>query len=280
MISTTRMRNRRSWRKRPRPTSSPRSRFVAASRRTSTRRCPVAPIRSTIPSCRTRRSFTWAAGGSSPISSRNSVPPSASSKRPGLDSTAPVKAPRSWPNSSDSTRVSGRAPQLILTKGAPARGDIRCSASATSSLPVPVSPVIRTVDGEGARRWIRCRTASMPEDCRTRPHDAASEKGPRNSCRARSACPSPLATISRTLVLSNGLVRKSSAPCLIASTAASIVPCAVRRITGISGKPSFRRRRRARPSIPGILRSVMTRSGSWARTRSSASSALAARVVE
>ena len=36
----------------------------------------------------------------SPISSRNSVPPLACSKRPIRRSTAPVKAPRSCPNSS------------------------------------------------------------------------------------------------------------------------------------------------------------------------------------
>ena len=61
-------------------------------------------------------------GGSSPTSSRKSVPPAASSKRPGLGLSAPVKAPFSWPNSSDSTRVSGRAAQLRAMKGPSARG--------------------------------------------------------------------------------------------------------------------------------------------------------------
>jgi hypothetical protein len=40
-----------------------------------------------------RRSFAWSAKGSSPISSRKSVPPSACSKRPRVRCTAPVKAP-------------------------------------------------------------------------------------------------------------------------------------------------------------------------------------------
>jgi hypothetical protein len=45
----------------------------------------------------------------SPISSRNSVPPSACSKRPRRDDCAPVNAPRSWPKSSDSSRSLGIA---------------------------------------------------------------------------------------------------------------------------------------------------------------------------
>jgi hypothetical protein len=39
----------------------------------------------------------------SPISSRNSVPPSACSKRPRRSESAPVNEPFSWPNSSDSS---------------------------------------------------------------------------------------------------------------------------------------------------------------------------------
>ena len=69
------------------------------------------------------------------------LPPLASAKRPFLFVVAPVKAPRTWPNSSDSSSVSGIAAQLILMSGR-----WRCAlrswmARATSSLPVPVSPV-------------------------------------------------------------------------------------------------------------------------------------------
>ena len=42
-----------------------------------------------------------------PISSRKIVPPSASANLPRLVIVAPVKAPRTWPNSSDSSSVSG-----------------------------------------------------------------------------------------------------------------------------------------------------------------------------
>ena len=58
-----------------------------------------------------------ARSGMSPISSRKSVPSRASSKRPGLARTAPVNAPRSWPNSSDSSRPSGIAAQFTGTNG-------------------------------------------------------------------------------------------------------------------------------------------------------------------
>jgi len=55
---------------------------------------------------------------------------------------APVKAPRSCPNSSASIKVSGKAAQLTATNGLGRRPPPSCSARATSSLPVPLSPVI------------------------------------------------------------------------------------------------------------------------------------------
>ncbi len=73
------------------------------------------------------------------------MPPAACSKRPTLVATAPVKAPFSWPNSSDSSSCSGSAAQLTATKGLPARGEPWCRRCATTSLPVPDSPVISTV---------------------------------------------------------------------------------------------------------------------------------------
>ncbi len=47
---------------------------------------------------------------------------SASSNRPSRRSAAPVKAPFSWPNSSLSSSVSGRAAQLTVTNGRRCRG--------------------------------------------------------------------------------------------------------------------------------------------------------------
>ena len=75
----------------------------------------VPPRRSNSCSWRTRSSFGCSSSGMSPISSRKSVPPSASSKRPMRCAMAPVNAPRSWPKSSLSSRPVGMAAQLILT---------------------------------------------------------------------------------------------------------------------------------------------------------------------
>ena len=73
--------------------------------------CP--PTRSNRFSWSTRSSLACIAGEMSPISSRKIVPLSASSNRPLRRASAEVNAPRSWPNSSLSSRVSGRAAQLI-----------------------------------------------------------------------------------------------------------------------------------------------------------------------
>ena len=80
----------------------------------------------------------------SPISSRKSVPPFAFSNRPCLEACAPVNAPRTCPNSSLSSRPSGIAVQLIGMKGFSARLPWKWSVRATTSLPVPLSPVMRT----------------------------------------------------------------------------------------------------------------------------------------
>ena len=102
--------------------------------------------------------------GISPISSRKMDPRSASSKRPSRRSAAPVKAPFSWPNNSLSSSVSGSAPTLTAMKGLDFRPLSTCSARATSSFPVPLSPSMSTVAVTGAicSTWtITSRTASL-----------------------------------------------------------------------------------------------------------------------
>ena len=84
------------------------------------------------------------AGGSSPISSRKMVPPCAASNDPARAATAPVNAPRAWPNSSPSISELASAAQSTMTNGPDARADASWIARATSSLPVPVSPRIST----------------------------------------------------------------------------------------------------------------------------------------
>jgi hypothetical protein len=98
-------------------------------------------------------------GRSSLTSSRKIVPPSASSKRPSRRCAAPGKAPFSWPNNSDEISVGASAAQFTLTKARPDRWDRLWTARAMSSLPVPVSPVMRTVESVGATLATRDSTA-------------------------------------------------------------------------------------------------------------------------
>ena len=69
-----------------------------------------------------------------------------------------MKAPFSWPNNSEGIKSRGIAAQLTLTKARSALADFLWIARATSSLPVPVSPVIKTVESVGATLAIRERT--------------------------------------------------------------------------------------------------------------------------
>jgi len=89
------------------------------------------------------------------------VPPSASSNMPFRRDVAPVKAPFSCPKSSDSRRLSGRAAQLTAMNERAFRGEWPWMARATSSLPVPLSPVRSTVEWTGATRCRRSRTSRM-----------------------------------------------------------------------------------------------------------------------
>ena len=97
------------------------------------------------------------------------MPLSASSKRPISCEIAPVNAPFSWPKSSFSSRSSGMAAQFSFTNGRPHRELRSWIACAISSLPVPVSPWIRTVESVGATRstWssIDSRAGLLPMTC-------------------------------------------------------------------------------------------------------------------
>ena len=64
-----------------------------------------------------RRNFTCAASGSSPISSRKIVPPSASSKYPLRCSEAPVNEPRLMPEQLALDDPFGIAPQFTVISG-------------------------------------------------------------------------------------------------------------------------------------------------------------------
>ena len=145
-------------------------RFAAAMMRTSTRRDRVSPIRRISPSCSARSSFAWARALSSITSSRNSVPPSASSKRPARSAIAPVKAPRAWPNNSASTSSSVKR-----------RAVDRAERASTAR---------RYARGSRERRAL-CRRRSRP---RSRPERARAPRdrwrdGCESSCRSIRAAP-------------------------------------------------------------------------------------------
>ena len=120
--------------------------------RTSTRKVSAPPTRSNSRSCRTRNRRSCTRISAAPISSRNKVPRSASSKRPKRWRTAPVKAPFSCPNSSLSNTPSGSEAQLSRTNEALRLGLRPCKRLASTSLPVPLSPVRSTVAGDSATR--------------------------------------------------------------------------------------------------------------------------------
>ena len=119
----------------------------------------LVPTRTISPVSSTRSSFTWIDIGMSPISSRKSVPPLAYWNRPIRSRSAPVKAPLTWPKSSLSSTFSLSSAQLSGTNGLFLRGLLMCRALATSSLPVPLSPVIRTEADVGAI----CRSLATTE---------------------------------------------------------------------------------------------------------------------
>ena len=102
-----------------------RSALVAAITRTSTGMRRVPPTRSISRSCSTRRIFAWRSTRRVAISSRNRVPRCASSNFPSFRATAPVKAPFSWPKSSDSMRVSEIAATFTGMNGSSRRGPSR-----------------------------------------------------------------------------------------------------------------------------------------------------------
>ena len=118
--------------------------LVAEITRTSTDRVSLEPSCSKVRSCRTRSIFTWQEGSRSPISSRNMVPPFAISNLPLRSCRASVNAPLRSPNISLSNRVEEIPPMFTLMNGPSLRWLLRWMASAMSSLPVPLSPVIRT----------------------------------------------------------------------------------------------------------------------------------------
>jgi hypothetical protein len=140
----------------PRPPALSRSRWVAATTRTSTCTGASPPHPHDLALLQRAQQLDLQRGGMSPSSSRKSVPPSASSNLPRRAAT-PVATPPSIPNSSLSSSDSGSAAQLSATSG-PERPERWCRSLAMSSLPVPLSPRMRTLTPRGATRSARSST--------------------------------------------------------------------------------------------------------------------------
>ena len=97
------------------------------------------------------------------------MPSLAVSKRPARSRTAPVKAPRTWPKSSLSSSSPGRAAALTATKGPLRRGEWAWMMRAMTSLPVPLSPVMRTVDSLCCSVSMSRKTRAMALERAIRP---------------------------------------------------------------------------------------------------------------
>ena len=166
---------------------------------------------------------------------------------------------------------------LIFTSGLPARGLLRWIASAISSLPVPLSPRIRTGARVFATRPSVDSTFSNSGCCPTIPRRSSCASSAWRSSRpavAGTASSSVVLTSSTSCVLCQGLVKKSAAPTFTPFTARAIEPQAVISNTGRPGCCSLIRASRASPSSPLVcgekFMSCNTRSIDWASRMTSA----------
>ena len=125
------------------------------------------------------------------------MPPSACASRPNERRCAPVNAPRSWPNNSESMSVAGIAPQSTITKGFVRRPLSWCKVCASISLPVPLSPVMSTVVSVVATRRVRASSSAIDGASNTNCVCWSAVRNPwtsacrrRRSCSARTRCSS------------------------------------------------------------------------------------------
>ena len=127
-----------------------------------------------------------------------------------------MNAPFSWPNSSLSISSDGIAAQLSLMNGPSARLEWSWIARATSSLPVPFSPVIRTRPVVGAVLAILSKIARIAPLAPIIANSARARSRRRAFSRARRANDSVFWTVSSSLSPVSGFSMKSWAPSLVA----------------------------------------------------------------
>ena len=230
--------------------------------RTSTRRVRDEPTRSNSPVSSTRSSLACCDRPMLAISSRNSVPPSASSKRPMRSALASVKAPFTWPNSSLSNTPSARPPALTVTRACRRGGD-----GVEPAGHHPLAGAVLAGDqhvGVGRRRPARsarapaASPATRRSDRGRRPRRAGARFSASSRWRRRSARPSStwVRRCDSRRALSQGFSMKSRAPRRIASTASSTLPQAVITTTGRVASRARIRASRSRPSRPEVVSRV------------------------
>ena len=143
------------------------SSLVAAMMRTSAFLSLLPPVGLYRLASKARSSICCTSNGRLPISSRNNVPPAASSQTPNLLLSAPVNAPFSCPNSSDAASSFDSRPQSTAMNGLPARLLLACIFSAMCSLPVPLSPNIRTLMSVAATSFVLWSISRKAALCRS-----------------------------------------------------------------------------------------------------------------
>ena len=189
------------------------------------------------------------------------VPLSASSKRPMRSVRASVKAPFTCPKSSLSKVPSGSAPVLTATIGMEARGDRMCSVRATTSFPVPCSPVTITLASEGPMRAMVCNTGCMAgaDAIKSGAPSARNRRASASRCwvRCNARCNSTwVRKMASRRSFSQGFWIKSRAPRRMASTASRTLPHAVITITGRLLSKETICDNRSRPSCPDVVSRV------------------------
>ena len=166
------------------------------------------------------------------------------------------------------------AEQLSAMKGLSLRGDRLWMARATTSLPVPLSPLMTTLAVEGETFFTSSKTFCMagPEPIMSVPGASAASRR-RRSCTSRmvSFFSSARSSTIRSRGTSSGFSMKSKAPSRMAWTAVWMVPRPVRSTTGHSGSSARRARSSQSPSMLGMTRSVRMTSGCHSMARRSAS---------
>ena len=183
------------------------------------------------PAASTRSSLGCSASGSSPISSRKSVPPSATSNLPARSRVAPVKAPGDVAEQlALGDRLGQRGAVDVDQRPRRAEPEAAWIWRATSSLPTPVSPVMSTARSEPATSSI---SLAQPAHGRAVAEDLAAAAAPR--CAAARARPR----------------RARSARCSRASISAVVRIAAPASAPSVARKPRVERDRtragRARP---------------------------------